>query len=472
MTQTPEAGPAAEAAEVMGPGLADPAKAEAESEELTALRERLREAERPSHIALRMLLFLLTLGVFVYVMRDSGPLVVAMVVAVLLLHEAGHFVAMRAFGYQNLKVFFVPFLGAAVSGRPAQEHGGWRAGVVSLAGPVPGIVLALLLSPFASLGAPVRVAIVTLVFINGINLLPLLPLDGGRLLNHVIFSRHRALEMFATVVGVIGLVLVPGLLPGEPFMWAGVLAGTLFHRAKMLEARDHLRKTDHGWKGKTSELPGAALLALQSAATRVLATSVASERTRISTVTNLHDEVQAVPAAPAHAAALLLVWAVVGAGAWYAIDEIKHPRARWAPTTVLEGRAQVEFPGPATRSDPPLPPGVKAARVWTSGWGQGRVELIEIVDVAPVDESDPELVQERLQLALDGALALKKVNERSRSTAPRGGRAALDTSFTDAAGTLHFVTYLMAEQTLLVFLTTNLSQDTHERVVTSLKVGP
>src|SRR5262245_26006745 len=38
-------------------------------------------------------------------------------VPVLLFHEAGHWVAMRAFGYRNLRMFFIPFLGAAVSGR-------------------------------------------------------------------------------------------------------------------------------------------------------------------------------------------------------------------------------------------------------------------------------------------------------------------------------------------------------------------
>lgn len=35
---------------------------------------------------------------------------------VLLFHEAGHYLAMKIFGYRNLKMFFIPLFGAAVTG--------------------------------------------------------------------------------------------------------------------------------------------------------------------------------------------------------------------------------------------------------------------------------------------------------------------------------------------------------------------
>lgn len=38
------------------------------------------------------------------------------VIGVLLFHELGHYVAMRLFGYRDVRMFFVPFFGAAVSG--------------------------------------------------------------------------------------------------------------------------------------------------------------------------------------------------------------------------------------------------------------------------------------------------------------------------------------------------------------------
>ena len=61
-------------------------------------------------------------------------------VAVLLLHELGHLVAMRWAGYRDLKIFFIPFIGAMVSGREQQATAGQKM-LVLLAGPVPGIVL-------------------------------------------------------------------------------------------------------------------------------------------------------------------------------------------------------------------------------------------------------------------------------------------------------------------------------------------
>ena len=38
----------------------------------------------------------------------------AILVGVLFVHELGHWVAMRVFGYRNLKMFFIPFFGAGL----------------------------------------------------------------------------------------------------------------------------------------------------------------------------------------------------------------------------------------------------------------------------------------------------------------------------------------------------------------------
>ena len=51
----------------------------------------------------------------------------------LLCHEAGHFLAMRRFGYKNVRLFFIPFFGAATAGVGTTAVG-WQRVVVSLAG--------------------------------------------------------------------------------------------------------------------------------------------------------------------------------------------------------------------------------------------------------------------------------------------------------------------------------------------------
>src|SRR5437764_1045470 len=61
-----------------------------------------------------------------------------LLVAVLLFHELGHFVGMVGLGYRDVRMFFLPLFGAAVSGR---RGGGsqTREAIVLLLGPVPGI---------------------------------------------------------------------------------------------------------------------------------------------------------------------------------------------------------------------------------------------------------------------------------------------------------------------------------------------
>jgi Zn-dependent protease len=128
-------------------------------------------------------------------MRFSADYLVILV-GVLFVHETGHWVAMRAFGYRNLKMFFIPFFGAAVSGRH-YNVAGWKKVIVSLMGPVPGIVGG------AACGAAgvylhsallTKIALVAIIM-NGFNLLPLLPLDGGWVVHAILFSRHHLLEL-------------------------------------------------------------------------------------------------------------------------------------------------------------------------------------------------------------------------------------------------------------------------------------
>src|SRR5262249_41026480 len=61
-------------------------------------------------------------------------------VPVVFFHELGHYLAMLAFGYRNLRMFFIPFFGAAVSGQH-YNVAGWKKALVALAGPVPGIAV-------------------------------------------------------------------------------------------------------------------------------------------------------------------------------------------------------------------------------------------------------------------------------------------------------------------------------------------
>ncbi len=116
-----------------------------------------------------------------------------LITLVLLFHEGGHFLAMRWVGYWDLGVFFLPLVGAYVSGtkRVITQR---ESALVLLAGPVPGILLGSILFALIQNGFLPRTTIldidlmnlvIFLVVLNGINLLPVYPLDGGQLLNRV-----------------------------------------------------------------------------------------------------------------------------------------------------------------------------------------------------------------------------------------------------------------------------------------------
>ena len=133
-------------------------------------------------------------------MRNNPVAFTVMLVGVLFFHELGHYVGMRIFGYRNVRMFFIPLFGAAVSGQKTGAKS-YQEAIVTLLGPLPGLCLAVVLLGVAlvpGFGREHRLVLVQasllLGFINGFNLLPIFPLDGGRLLNQILFSRNRYLE--------------------------------------------------------------------------------------------------------------------------------------------------------------------------------------------------------------------------------------------------------------------------------------
>jgi Zn-dependent protease len=120
-------------------------------------------------------------------------------VLILLIHEAGHYLAMRYFRYHETGIFFIPLLGAFVSGSKriiSQQE----SAIIILAGPLPGILLGLSLSMLnktlgleSTVSATLDWSAMALILLNGLNLLPLYPLDGGQLLNRVFLDEESTL---------------------------------------------------------------------------------------------------------------------------------------------------------------------------------------------------------------------------------------------------------------------------------------
>jgi Zn-dependent protease len=165
-------------------------------------------------------LFTISMFLFVFQLEYQGGLPGTWVLAlfvVLFVHELGHLLAMWAFGYSELRMFFIPMFGAAVSGRKHHASATERA-IVSLMGPAPGLVFALaavFFEPFESrfLHDLTQLALI----INAFNLLPFVPLDGGNLLDVTLFARwSRSRTIMGRISGLalaaIGLFLSAWIL--------------------------------------------------------------------------------------------------------------------------------------------------------------------------------------------------------------------------------------------------------------------
>ena len=102
-------------------------------------------------------------------------------VLLLLVHEMGHVIQLRREGIEASAPMFIPFLGAAVMAKSLGDNATAEARV-GLAGPVLGTLGALALIPIAvsTQGDFWYALAFTGLFLNLFNLLPVVPLDGGR----------------------------------------------------------------------------------------------------------------------------------------------------------------------------------------------------------------------------------------------------------------------------------------------------
>jgi Zn-dependent protease len=102
-------------------------------------------------------------------------------VLLLFVHEIGHVIQLRREGIPASAPMFIPFLGAVVAMKALPKDAGAEARV-GLAGPVLGAAAALVpLAIHAAGGSELFLALAYVGFLlNLFNLLPVLPLDGGR----------------------------------------------------------------------------------------------------------------------------------------------------------------------------------------------------------------------------------------------------------------------------------------------------
>jgi stage IV sporulation protein FB len=153
---------------------------------------------------------LISLGIYAilfYMIFDQDPIYIAALLLVLMIHEFGHFFAMKAFNYNNVKLFVLPMLGAYVTGKKSVISQRQMV-VVILAGPVPGIIIGfcLLMSTVYYPSARIEMLGNIFFFLNLFNLLPFMPLDGGRLLETLFITQNHIIRVIFTIISILALL--------------------------------------------------------------------------------------------------------------------------------------------------------------------------------------------------------------------------------------------------------------------------
>ena len=139
-------------------------------------------------------------------------------VLLLLVHELGHVLELRRQGVPASAPLFIPFLGAFVGMKQLPDDA-WKEAQVALAGPILGSLgAAAVWAAGEALDSEFLVALAFVgFFLNLFNLLPIVPLDGGRAM--------AALHPAFWLAGLIGLLALTILRPNPILLLVLVLGG-------------------------------------------------------------------------------------------------------------------------------------------------------------------------------------------------------------------------------------------------------
>jgi Zn-dependent protease len=152
-------------------------------------------------------------------------------IALLFIHEMGHVIALRREGLKASAPMFIPFLGAVIAARSLGDNALAEARV-GLAGPILGTIgsAACILIWHATGNSLWEALAFTGFFLNLFNLLPVVPLDGGRAM--------AAMTPWMWIVGLAALIPLAVVFPNPIIFLVLVFAGLeTYKRFKLRRSR-------------------------------------------------------------------------------------------------------------------------------------------------------------------------------------------------------------------------------------------
>lgn len=182
---------------------------------------------------------------------------IAAVLVVLLIHEFGHFFAMKAFNYSNVKLFVLPLLGAYVTGKKALISQRQMT-IVILAGPLPGMIIGfcLLLSTIYYPNERIEMLGNIFFILNLFNLLPFVPLDGGRLLETLFINHNHTIRVVFTIISIVAMALLAIVTKSLLFLIIPIsMVFDLIMEMKNQKIREYLDQENINYTSDYNDLP-------------------------------------------------------------------------------------------------------------------------------------------------------------------------------------------------------------------------
>lgn len=166
------------------------------------------ENKAKSNLAVTIFSIVIFALTFLLLFGDEINFIIYLIV-VLLVHEMGHYAMMKLFKYENVRMLFVPLMGAFVQGNKS-NYSQKQSFIVTAAGPFPGVLIGALMMWYGNVMHSYWMVELSSLFLllNLINLLPLDPLDGGQLFKLFV---SRKFEMFLMIFALVSSLFIIGL---------------------------------------------------------------------------------------------------------------------------------------------------------------------------------------------------------------------------------------------------------------------
>lgn len=161
-----------------------------------------------SNWGLTVFSIVLFVGTFLLFFSDQLEFVLFLI-TVLFIHEFGHYIAMKIFQYENVRMLFIPLMGAFVQGSK-DKYSQRQSFIVTILGPFPGIIFgSILLYLSVKYTSEWMLTLSFLfLFLNIINLVPIDPLDGGQLFKLMVNKKR---DLFLMIFALISSLVLIGI---------------------------------------------------------------------------------------------------------------------------------------------------------------------------------------------------------------------------------------------------------------------